>query len=112
MSTRSPIIVLVLMGGLLGAVTEQILKRATLAQDTKPAETPTAGTSVVLPSPPSPFHGDINLRAKQSTPDFPQPAQAPKNAPNVLLVLLDDVGFGAPSTFGGPCATPNLQKIG
>ncbi len=65
----------------------------------------------MLPSPPSPFHGNINLRAKQSTPDFPQPAQAPKNAPNVLLVLLDDVGFGAPSTFGGPCATPNLQKL-
>ena len=35
----------------------------------------------------------------------------PKGAPNVLVVSLDDVGFGASSAFGGPCATPNFEKL-
>jgi arylsulfatase len=71
----------------------------------------TSGTANVLPVPAAPFNGIINLRAKESKSDFPQPVQAPKGAPNVLLVLLDDVGFGATSTFGGPCATPNLDRL-
>lgn len=37
---------------------------------------------------------------------------APKNAPNVILILLDDVGFGAPSSFGGPVATPVFDTLG
>nr|WP_287374006.1 sulfatase-like hydrolase/transferase [Candidatus Microthrix sp.] len=35
----------------------------------------------------------------------------PEGAPNVLIVLLDDVGFGASTAFGGPCATPNAEKF-
>jgi arylsulfatase len=65
----------------------------------------------VLPAPPAPFKGEIGLSAKDSKSDFPQPVQAPKGAPNVLLVLLDDVGFGAASTFGGPAATPTLERL-
>jgi arylsulfatase len=65
----------------------------------------------VLPVPPPPFQGEIGLSAKDSRPDFPQPVQAPKGAPNVLVVLLDDVGFGATSTFGGPAATPTLDRL-
>jgi arylsulfatase A-like enzyme len=65
----------------------------------------------VLPRPPQPFKGTVNLRAKESQPDFPQPLKAPAGAPNVLLVLLDDVGFGATSTFGGPCSTPTFQML-
>ena len=65
----------------------------------------------VLPRPQQPFNGTINLRAKESIPDFPQPVQAPKGAPNILLILLDDVGFGATSTFGGPCNTPTFQML-
>ncbi len=80
-----------------------------LAQDQKATETPTTGN--VLPFPPSPFKGTINLRAKESISDFPQPVQAPQGAPNILLVLLDDVGFGATSTFGGPCSTPTFNKL-
>jgi len=83
----------------------------TFAQENKANPSPVAGTSAVLPAPPQPFQGIINLRAKDSKSDFPQPVQAPKGAPNVLLVLLDDVGFGATSTFGGPCSTPTLQKL-
>lgn len=65
----------------------------------------------VLPRPPQPFKGMVNLRAKESKSDFPQPIKAPAGAPNVLLVLLDDVGFGATSTFGGPCNTPTFQML-
>ena len=39
------------------------------------------------------------------------PLRPPSHAPNVLVVLIDDVGFGASSAFGGPCATPNLEKL-
>lgn len=65
----------------------------------------------VLPRPPQPFKGTVNLRARESKSDFPQPLKAPASAPNVLLVLLDDVGFGATSTFGGPCNTPTFQML-
>ena len=41
----------------------------------------------------------------------PLQAQAPKGAPNVVLVLLDEVGFGAAATFGGPSATPTLDTL-
>jgi len=65
----------------------------------------------VLPAPPPPFKGKIAQSYKDSTPDFPQPVHAPQNAPNILLVLLDDVGFGASSTFGGPANTPTLDRL-
>ncbi|MDX1965670.1 MAG: arylsulfatase, partial [Planctomycetaceae bacterium] len=70
-----------------------------------------ARTGVVLPLPPAPFKGQIGVRSRDSLPDFPQPVRAPKGAPNILLVLLDDVGFGASSTFGGPCRTPTLTRL-
>ena len=65
----------------------------------------------MLPKPPHPFRGTINPRVKDSKSDFPQPVKAPAGAPNILLVLLDDVGFGATSTFGGPCQTPTFAKL-
>src|SRR5215469_12181430 len=71
---------------------------------------PPAGGDV-LPKPAQPFRGTINLRAKDSKSDFPQPVKAPAGAPNVLLVLLDDCGYGATSTFGGPCSTPTLEAL-
>ena len=39
------------------------------------------------------------------------PCGHPTGAPNVLVVMIDDCGFGASSTFGGPCATPNLERL-
>src|SRR5262245_16764077 len=65
----------------------------------------------VLPRPEPPFLGKIGRTVKDSTPDFPKSVEAPKGAPNVLLILTDDVGFGASSTFGGPIETPNFQRI-
>lgn len=46
-----------------------------------------------------------------SPPGVPQPVRAPEGAPNVLLVMTDDVGFAAASTFGGPIPTPNLDRL-
>src|SRR5438552_5674257 len=70
-----------------------------------PADAPRGG-SVVLPRPEEPFGGQIGRTTKDSTKDFPKEVKAPKGAPNVLLILTDDVGFGASSTFGGPVPTP------
>jgi arylsulfatase len=64
-----------------------------------------------LPPPPAKFGGTINLNAYQSKPYWPPRVVPPKGAPNVLLIMTDDVGFGAPSTFGGVIPTPNLDKI-
>src|SRR5215510_9384206 len=65
----------------------------------------------VLPQPEPQFKGKIGRTVKDSVPDFPKGVEAPAGAPNVLLVLTDDVGFGASSTFGGPIETPNFQRI-
>lgn len=65
----------------------------------------------VLPRPQPPFAGKIAPNNAQSSPDWPKAPQAPKGAPNVLVVLLDDVGFSAPSTFGGVAQTDTLQAL-
>jgi len=72
---------------------------------------PIAFAENILPLPPPVFKGKIELRAKESTPDFPKPLTAKPGSPNVLLILIDDEGFGAPSTFGGPIPTPHLDKL-
>jgi len=65
----------------------------------------------MLPIPDQPFKGKIGLRAGDSVKDFPKEVKAPEDAPNVLLILTDDVGFGASSTFGGPIPTPTMDRI-
>jgi arylsulfatase len=65
----------------------------------------------VLPKPEQAFGGKIGRTAKDSTPDFPKEVQAPKGAPNILVILTDDVGFGASSTFGGPIPTPTMDRL-
>src|SRR5260221_11627167 len=64
-----------------------------------------AGAQEVLPRPEQPFGGRIGLTAQDSVKDFPKEVQAPKGAPNILLILTDAVDFGASSTFGGPIPT-------
>ena len=64
-----------------------------------------------LPLPAAPFGGKIGETYADSIPSFPAPVTAPKGAPNILLVLTDDVGFGAAATFGGPVPTPNLDRL-
>jgi arylsulfatase len=65
----------------------------------------------MLPCLEQPFTGHIGLTAKESTKDFPKEVQAPKGAPNILLILTDDVGFGASSTFGDVIPTPALDRV-
>ncbi|MFO1392835.1 MAG: arylsulfatase [Steroidobacteraceae bacterium] len=64
-----------------------------------------------LPAPPQPFQGQIELNALQSKPAWPARIVPPKGAPNILLIMTDDVGFGAPSTFGGVIPTPTLDRL-
>ncbi len=64
-----------------------------------------------LPQPDPKFTGQIGETYKDSKPDYPWPVRAPEGAPNVLIILLDDVGFGMCGTFGGPVPTPNLDKL-
>jgi arylsulfatase len=70
-----------------------------------------AATSDVLPQPEPAFRGKAERTLKGSTPDFPKGVEAPTGAPNILLIMTDDVGFGASSTFGGPIQTPNFQRL-
>ena len=78
------------------------------AQEKKPNDP--AGQNVI-PRPKPEFGGKIGETIKGSTPDFPAQVQAPKGAPNVLVILTDDVGFGASSTFGGPIPTPTFERL-
>jgi len=70
-----------------------------------------AAAQDVLPKPEAPFKGKIGRTVKDSVSDFPKSVEAPKGAPNVLLIITDDVGFGASSTYGGPIQTPSMQRI-
>lgn len=74
------------------------------------AQPPTTAERV-LPRPPAPFTGTIGTTYADSRGAVSTPVTAPKGAPNVLLVLTDDVGFGLSSTFGGPVPTPNLDRL-
>ena len=67
----------------------------------------------VLPIPDRPRTGLMTYDAKDQETKYPPIKQLrpPKGAPNVLVILLDDVGFGASSAFGGPCATPNMERL-
>jgi len=66
---------------------------------------------VILPTPEPRFGGVIGRKASESKPDFPKAVTAPRDAPNILLILTDDTGFGAASTFGGPIPTPTLDRV-
>jgi arylsulfatase A-like enzyme len=67
----------------------------------------------VLPIPDRPRTGLITYDAKDPETKYPAITQLrpPKDAPNVLVILIDDAGFGSSSAFGGPCATPNFEKL-
>ena len=67
----------------------------------------------MLPIPDRPAPGLITYDAKDPDTSFPpiEPLLPPEGAPNVLIVLVDDVGFGASSAFGGPCNTPTAERL-
>jgi arylsulfatase A-like enzyme len=67
----------------------------------------------VLPIPDQPHVGLTTFDAKDPDTHYPpiKDLRPPQGAPNVLVVLIDDAGFGASSAFGGPCQTPNFEKL-
>jgi arylsulfatase A-like enzyme len=70
------------------------------------------GTPTVLPRPDFRFPGEIGRTYLESDPaEFPKPARAPKGAPNILLILIDDAGFGQFSTFGGGIPSPTMDRL-
>ena len=60
-----------------------------------------------------PFKGTINVDIRDSVPDWTpfEPPKAPDGAPNVVYIVLDDVGFSAMGCYGGPIETPNIERI-
>src|SRR5256714_11207159 len=70
-----------------------------------------AQSSLSIPRADPEFKGKIGETLKDSMPSYPPPLKAPLGAPNVLVILLDDVGFGHTSTFGGPIPTPTLDRL-
>ena len=66
-----------------------------------------------LPIPTPERTGLITYDAKDPDTKFPpiEQLRPPKGAPNLLVILIDDAGFGSASAFGGPCQTPNAEKL-
>jgi arylsulfatase A-like enzyme len=77
------------------------------------ASTPDRHGRTMLPIPDRPAPGLTTYDAKDPDTSFPpiEPLLPPAGAPNVLVVLVDDVGFGASSAFGGPCRTPTAERL-
>lgn len=84
---------------------------ATLSFAVVPAYAQDSLDRSVLPiqEPPRPTYSALDARTVKPPPRFE--VKAPKGAPNVVIVLVDDIGFGGPSTFGGPIRTPTLDAL-
>jgi arylsulfatase A-like enzyme len=90
-------------------------KSSVSPQTTGEPGSPSATTTISgqqLPPPDPKFGGKIERTVAGSKPWWPPRVVPPKGAPNILLIMTDDVGFGAPSTFGGVIPTPALDRIG
>jgi arylsulfatase A-like enzyme len=74
---------------------------------------PASSEREILPIPDRPYDGPVYEDAKDPNAKFPpiEPLRPPRGAPNVLIVLLDDAGFGSSSAFGGPCQTPTAERL-
>src|SRR5262249_33635718 len=106
--TRMIVSALTLLCGLAATTT------ATAQQTTGTPGSPSATTTIPgnqLPPPSPPFGGVIKEDAKDSKPWWPPTVVPPRGAPNVLLIITDDSGYGVPSTFGGVIPTPALDRI-
>jgi arylsulfatase len=66
-------------------------------------------TVLPIPEPQRPTYKELDVRNVKTPPHFE--VRAPARAPNVVIVLIDDMGFGAASTFGGPIPTPTLDAL-
>src|SRR3954447_8950003 len=99
------------LGFLLGT---SYLPEAIAQQTTGTPGSPSATVTIdgkQLPPPPPEFGGAIKESVKDSTPWWPPRLVPPKGAPNVLLIMTDDQGYGVSGTFGGVIPTPALDRI-
>src|SRR5205814_9541595 len=106
---------LILLGGMFAAAL-MAASPSVMAQieTTGTPGSPSATTTIdgkQLPPPDPKFGGVIKAGALQSKPWWAPRIVPPKGAPNVLLIMTDDVGYGAPSTVGGVIPTPNMDRI-
>jgi arylsulfatase len=102
------------IGALIGADEGKTASADGGPQTTGAPGSPSATTTIdgrYLPNPPPKFGGEITPNALQSKPYWPPRVVPPKGAPNVLLIMTDDTGFGAASTFGGVIPTPALERV-
>jgi arylsulfatase len=107
-NTRTQFLLIWLAGALLA------LSPAMAQQTTGVPGSPSATTTIngeQLPAPPQKFGGKIERDALKSTPYWSPRITPHKDAPNVLLIITDDAGYGVPSTFGGVIPTPALDRI-
>jgi arylsulfatase len=74
------------------------------------ANSPADGAVLPFPPKPSTSIAGPTLQDSKLVP-FPNESRLPKDAPNILIVMMDDVGFGLPETFGGPIHTPTLSRL-
>ncbi len=88
----------------------QIQAQQVTGEPGSPSATTTLGGKQ-LPPPPAKFGGVIKESAKDSTPWWPPRVVPPKGAPNVLLIMTDDQGYGVSGTFGGVIPTPALDRV-
>ncbi len=96
----------ILLGACLPGMAQQTASSSCLSSATE-----TLSGTKQLPPPPQAFGGVIKEKADESKPCWPARVVPPKGAPNVLLIMTDDSGFGVTSTFGGVIPTPTLDRI-
>ena len=99
----------------LGLLVGTAISPVAIAQETTGVPgSPNATTTIdgnYLPPPPPRFGGEIGLDAKNSKPYWPAQVVPPKGAPNILLIMTDDAGYGVAGTFGGVIPTPALDRV-
>src|SRR5206468_7607726 len=105
----------ILTGGMLTAALLTVAPSATAQTQTSGTPGSPGATTTIsgkqLPPPDPKFGGVIKNVAKDSKPWWPPRVVPPKGAPNVLLIMIDDAGYGVPSTFGGLIPTPALDRV-
>jgi arylsulfatase A-like enzyme len=88
------------------------IKRPMVTKRSKPKNQAASATAPTnLPNPPKPFEGTIGKTYKESKATWSKIPTAAPDAPNIVVILLDDVGFGQTSTFGGLIPTPKLDQL-
>src|SRR5260370_41784378 len=102
------------LGGMLAAAVMAVALSAWTQQINGTPGSPDATVTIdgkQIPPPPMPFGGVIKEAATDSKPYWPPRVVPPKGAPNILLIMTDDQGYGVSGTFGGVIPTPALDRV-